>query len=150
MLVFVPLSAAELADWADSGARAAGIGHAVTPALRDAFGFAATDDEDAEHTALHVAGLAGLLAHGVRLVAVAEASGRPVPDSDFGEVLLGELPWAAVTALFSDDAPEQAAGLAGAVGAADLTGAWDDTRVADFLAEHELLWHGPGEWAALV
>lgn len=150
MLVFVPVTASELAAWAEAGRHRPAAAYAVTPSLCAAFGFAAADDEDAEHTVLHIAGLAGLLSGGIRLVAVAEASGRPVPASEFGEVGVGELPWSAVTALFGDDAPDAAAVLRGRLAGRSVAASWDDEEVAEFLAEHELLWHGPGEWSGLA
>ena len=61
MLVFVPLSRTELSVWAESGRLRPRYAHAVTPSLRAAFGFGPADDEDAEHTVLHIAGLAALL-----------------------------------------------------------------------------------------
>ena len=149
MLVFVPLTATELAGWARLGSHQPGSAYGVTASLRRAFGFGPADDEDAEHTALHIAGLHGLLQGGSRLVAVAEASGRPVEGSEFGAVTVGELPWASVTALFSDDVPDAAAALRERLAGTELASAWDNDEVSDFLAEHELLWHGPGEWSSL-
>lgn len=63
---------------------------------------------------------------------------------------MGALPWSAVTALFSDDAPDAAEALHVRVSGRSLATAWDEAEVSDFLAEHELLWHGPREWSALV
>lgn len=150
MLVFVPLAADELTAWATSGVLSPGRAFAVTEAMRAAFGFATPDDEDAEHTALHIAGLASLLRTGTRLVAVAEAPARPVADSEFGEVAVDSLTFAAVTALFAEDAHEQAAVLHQRLQGVALQAAWDDEAVADFLSDHELLWHGPGEWDTLT
>ncbi|MFT3861208.1 DUF6912 family protein [Micropruina sp.] len=150
MLVFVPLTASRLTGWAVGGPIVPRQAFAVTSSLRQAFGFTADDEEDAEHTVLHIAGLAGLLYGRKRLVAVVEASARPVPGSEFGEVTVGELPWTAVTALFSDDAADAAAVLRKRLSGRSLATAWDEQEVADFLTEHELLWHGPGEWSTLV
>lgn len=149
MLVFIPLAAAELAAWARSGHHRPASGYAVTPALRSAFGFTPADDEDAEHTVLHIAGLAALRG-GRRLVAVAEAPASAVAGAEFGDVRVGELGYAAVTALFADASSTDADGLSGLVAGRDLATVWDDPRVAEFLGEHELLWHGPTEWQALV
>lgn len=150
MLVFVPLTGDELAGWAQTGDRRAALGYAVTPSMSASFGFGPADAEDAEHTALHVAGLAGLLQTGRRLVAVAEAPARPVAGSEFGLVRLGSLRWSSATALFADDDPGIADALRAHLGPAALETAWDDPQVADFLGENELLWHGPCEWPALV
>ena len=150
MLVFIPLTASRLTWWAVGGPIVPTQAFAVTTSLRKAFGFTTADDEDAEHTVLHIAGLAGLLYRRTRLVAVAEASARPEPWSEFGEVRVGELPWSSVTALFSDDAPDAAAAMRERLAGRSLATAWDEDEVAEFLAEHELLWHGPGEWSTLV
>ncbi len=150
MLVFVPLTAAELTAWAESGRHRPPSGYAVTPSLRSSFGFDPADDEDAEHTVLHIAGLASLLRGGRRLVAVVETSGRPVAGAEFGEVSVGVLGFDAMTALFADESPASAAALAALVGGRTLDVAWDDPAVAEFLADNELLWHGPTEWKSLV
>ena len=86
-LVFVPVSAGVLAAWAGCGSLAGPRrGFAVTPSMLAAFGLA--EGEDAEYTVLCIAGIAGLLAHGERLVAVAEAPTTP-GDDEFGEVVSG-------------------------------------------------------------
>ena len=150
MLVFVPVTPVELESWAQTGRLRPGSAYAVTSSLSAAFGFAPADAEDAEHTVLHIAGLASLLRGGRRLVAVVEASGRPVAGAEFGEVSVGVLGFDAVTALFADESPTSAEALAALVGGRTLDVAWDDAAVAEFLADNELLWHGPTEWHSLV
>lgn len=148
-LVFVPVAAAELAAWAESGTLpGARAGYAVTPALTEAFGV--SDPEDAEYTALSVAGIAALLAHGRRIVAVAEAATTPTGD-DFGEVAISDLPWAAVTSLFGEDVdPAPAVAVARAVEGMTLAEAWDLPAVGSLLADTDLLWYGPAEWVLLL
>lgn len=147
-LVFVPVSAGELAAWAGSGSLAGPRrGFAVTPAMLAAFGLA--EGEDAEYTALCIAGIAGLLAHGERLVAVADVPTTP-GDDEFGEVSLDEVAWAAVTSLFAEDedtAP--AAAAAGAISRLELAEAWEAPEVEALLAATDLLWYGPAEWVLL-
>lgn len=150
MLVFVPLPPPTLASWAQGGEYRPAASFAVTAGLRQAFGFGPADDEDAEHTALHVAGLTALLGGGRRLVAVADVAAVPVVGGDFGEVTVGSLPWSAVTAIFDESDPAAAGLLRPLVAGTELADAWDAPAVTDFLADHELLWHGPGEWATLV
>lgn len=150
MLVVVPLSAAELTGWAGTGQHRPPVGYTVTPSLRSAFGFGPADEEDAEHTVLHIAGLASLLRGGRRLVAVVETSATPVPGAEFGEVRAGVLGFDAVTALFADESAATARVLADLAGGRTLDAAWDDPAVAEFLADNELLWHGPTEWQSLV
>lgn len=150
MLVFVPLSSAELSAWAASGNATPSAGFAVTASMREAFGFATADDEDAEHTALHIAGLASLLVADRRLVAVVETPAQPVAGADFGDVTVAALAWSAVTALFAENAPPAARALHRMLAGATLESAWNDPRVEEFLTDNELLWHGPGEWDALT
>ena len=55
-----------------------------------------------------------------------------------------------ILALFADDASGAATAAALDRPHASLSDAWDDPAIADLLASHELLWHGPSEWAGLV
>ncbi len=150
-LLFVPVSAAGLADWARTGVLAGR--HAAFTAgrgLLEAFGLA--EGEEAEHVALLAASVASLAATGRRLVAVAEAGPLPAPDGDpdFGEVRTAELPYAAVQSLFADEpgAPGVEAAATAASGK-DLAEAWELPEVVSLLETADLLWHGPGEWDSL-
>jgi hypothetical protein len=147
-LVFLPVTAADLATWATTGVLPGPRrGYAVTPGLLAAF--EPVDDEDAEHLALLVASVAGLAGNGVRLVAVAEGAASPVLHGavDFGEVRLGDLSFQSVQSLFVDEpaAPGLPAAATAAAGL-PLQAAWDDAAVVALLEEADLLWHGPGEW----
>jgi hypothetical protein len=150
-LLFVPVTFAQLADWATSGVLPGRVrAHAVTPGL--ALAFDPADADEAEHIVLLVASVASLAATGRRLVAVAEGDSRPDPagDEDFGEVLVTDLPYPAVQSLFADE--PNAPGLAAAASAAsglDLARAWDEPAVVELLEQADLLWHGAGEWADL-
>nr|WP_300146980.1 hypothetical protein [Propionicimonas sp.] len=150
-LLFVPVTADQLAGWATSGVLSGEVrGHAVTRGFSLAFDPA--DAEEAEHVALLVASVAALAATGRRLVAVAEGDVRPDPagDEDFGQVLVTDLPYRSVTSLFADepDVPGLAAAAAAASGL-DLARAWDEPAVIELLQQADLLWHGAGEWADL-
>lgn len=146
MLVFIPLDVETLHRWAEGGSHQPAQAFAVTGALRTAFGFGPNDEEDAEHTVLHVAGVAALLTADRRLVAVAEVEATEQPDGHFGQVSTGDVQWRQITALFSDDAEAVDDSLAGL----DLEAAWEVATIADGPTERPLLWHGPGEWQALV
>lgn len=150
MLIFVPLDSPALREWAQRGRHRPAVGYAVTTAMRDAFGFTTADDEEAEHTALHIAGLSSLLSSQRRLVAVADTPANPIPAADFGDVTVGAVSWSAVSALFGESAPLAADVLHRRLTGLDLPTAWDAEGVADFLGEYELLWHGPGEWTSLA
>ncbi len=148
-LVFVPVSADELRQWAESGSLDGPHGaFAVTPALTEAFDL--DDPEDAEYAALCVASVAGLVAEGVRIVAVAEADVRQTAD-DFGGVVVTDLQFSAVTSLFGEDVdPTPAARAAAAVAGLSLAEAWEAPEVTSLLADTDLLWYGPGEWTSLA
>ncbi len=149
-LVFVPVSAADLRAWASSGRLDGSVGaHAVTPGLVEAF--APVDSDEAERVALLVASVVALGRSGRRLVAVAEAAARPRPegDEDFGEVLVDALAYEAVTSLFADERGVDVAPAATA-SALPLAEAWERPEVRTILAEADLLWYGPGEWATLA
>ena len=147
-LVFLPLSGGQLHSWAAGGGLPGRhTGHAATPAMTEAFGV--TDPEDAEYTALSVASVAGLIAHGERVVAVLAIGYRPT-DDEFGAVELTDPAYDAVTALFGEDTnPAQAAAVAVTVQGLSLGDAWELDAVQALLTERDLLWYGPTEWASL-
>lgn len=151
-LCFVPVSPEQLTTWATEGVLTGRTpAHTVTPAMVEAFSLTDPAGEDAEYAALLVASVAGLLQHGARLVAVCEArpadSGR---DADFGAVVVSDVPWPAVTALFADEPGAPAAAAAVAVSGLSLAEAWEHPAVTALLADSDLLWYGPGEWASLA
>lgn len=125
--------------------------HAVTPSFRATFGFDGADDEESERTAMYMAGLAGLLKNRRRLVAVAETSATDQA-GELGEVLIEELRFNRVTALFADD-PANAKDVSDAQSALagmGLSPAWDAPEHEHLLQIIDLLWHGPEEWHTLV
>ena len=150
-LLFLPVTGAQLADWAAAGVLAGPLkAYAATTGLSAAFEPSA--DEEAEHLALLVASVAALAASGVRQVAVLEGAAEPITDGDvdFGAVVTGDLRFEAIQSLFADE-PE-APGLAEAATAAmglTLQDAWNHPAVTVLLEEGDLLWHGAGEWQSL-
>lgn len=144
-LVFCPISRAQLSGWASGGILPGRHrGYAVTAAMTEAFGL--SDPEDAEYTALSIASIAGLLAHGERVVAVLELDHRP-GDDEFGAVEIADPGYAAVTALFGEDTEAgQAAEAAVALRGMTLDQAWESATAQALLAERDLLWYGPAEW----
>ncbi len=147
-LVFLPLSGGQLHSWAAGGTLPGShTGYAVTPAMTEAFGL--TDPEDAEYTALSVASVAGLIAHGERVVAVLASGFRPTAD-EFGAVEVSDPAYAAVTSIFGEDTnPAQAAAVAVTVQGLTLDEAWESEAVQALLTERDLLWYGPAEWASV-
>ena len=148
-LVFVPIAGDELSSWVGTGTLPGSRpGFAVTPAMLAAFGL--SEGEDAEYTALCIAGIAGLLRSGERLVAVVEAPVTPGED-EFGQVEVADLAWTAVSALFAEDGTDSAlvVATATAVAGTDLASAWESAEVEALLAGTDLLWYGPSEWVLL-
>lgn len=151
MLVFVPLTPADLGAWARSGVRDV-AGFTATPAFLEAFGLSTPDDEDAALTLLEVAALAGLSAHGVRLVAVCETdAAAPAEPADFGAVHAASVSWSRVTSIFADDADGAARASAAAahLRGLDLAAAWETDEAGALLAATDLLWHSSTEWDGL-
>ncbi|MGC4151553.1 MAG: hypothetical protein QM628_00550 [Propionicimonas sp.] len=148
-LVFLPLSSGQLRTWAAAGILPGSYtGYAVTPAMLEAFGV--TDPEDAEYTALSIASVAGLLAHGERVVAVLGISVQP-GDDEFGAVEVSTPSYPQVTALFGEDTdPAQAHAAAITVQGLTLDQAWETAAVRALLYERDLLWYGPAEWESLA
>lgn len=148
-LVFLPLSGGQLRSWAISGTiPGSHTGYAVTPTMLDVFGV--TDPEDAEYTALSIASVAGLLAHGERVVAVLGIS-APHGDDEFGAVEVVEPSFTQVTALFGEDTdPAQAHAAAISVQGMTLDQAWEAASVQALLYQRDLLWYGPAEWESLA
>ncbi len=150
MLVFRPVSVDELRALA-RGASLGGSGFAATGAFLETFGLASADDEDAERTLLYLAGLAALLSHGRRLVAVAEASVRDCGDR-LGTVPLDSITFGQVSALFAEGR-ESAALVAAAraeLGGLGVEDAWEHPAHQSLLEDADLLWYGPQEWAVLT
>lgn len=152
MLMFLPVSGSQLADWAAAGVLAGPLtAYAVTPGFQAAF--EPTDTDEAEQFALLVASVAALVDNGVRQVAVVEGDAQPsgnAAELDFGAVTCTDLRFEAIASLFADE--PDAPGLADAIAAVpglSLQAAWDHPAVVTLLEEADLLWHGAGEWESL-
>ncbi len=124
--------------------------YAAGPALREAHGLGASDDEEAGFVALGYAGLAALVAQAApRLVVAADLGDGQVRASgdDFGTVEVTGLRWAQVTAVFGDE-PDAAADLAEARRLAtgrSLDDVADDDEVVGLVDRWDLLWYAPEE-----
>ncbi len=151
MLVFVPLSAAELSEWATTGVRDL-AGFAATSSFLEAFDLPASDIEDADLTLLEVAGVAGVMQHGVRIVAVCATDAVGAEPAEFGAVTAVGVRWRHVESLFADDSrgAALAASARDALGATTLDTAWEADVISAMLRNTELLWHGATEWEALA
>ncbi len=154
-VVLVPISHEKLTELRDTRitGRVMGpvTGFAVTAALRDTFGLAVADDEEADRTALLLAGLKSLMSYGKRLVVVVDASAADDGDP-LGEVTVPGISLHDMTAFFAD-APEAAPAVsaaARAVAGLDLDAAWDTVEAQALMTEHDLLWYGPEELDAFL
>lgn len=146
MLACIPLTAAQLRALAD--AELSGLpAHAPTPALAEAHGYDAVDDEDADFAALTYASIACLATSPRRLVATAEVRVTDAAD-ELGRVVVPALRLADVTGLFVDEdavAALVAAARDAVAQAPDLETAMDAPAVEALLAEADLLWYAPEE-----
>jgi hypothetical protein len=151
MVAFVPLSRDTLSALTTAPIPGPVAAFGVTPGLCDTFTLPATADEEAERTALLVAGLSSLISYGSRLVLVVDAA--PTDDEGgLGECTLPALAWRDVSAIFAEppEAVSAVAAAAAAVQGLDLDAAWDAEAVQTLMGEHDLLWYGPEEVDALL
>lgn len=151
MVAFVPVSVEVLADLPSTPLVGPTPAFAVTTGLCDTFSLTPADDEEAERTALLLAGLSSVMAHGRRLVLVVDARASDL-GGGLGECTLNGVNWKDVSAIFAD-APEADSAVTEASSAAaglDLDDAWDVPTVQTLLSEHDLLWFGPEEVGALT
>jgi hypothetical protein len=150
-VVLVPLSVGQLSGLREAPLAGPVTGFAVTPSMRGTFGLGDADEEEADRTALLLAGLSSLISYGRRLAVVIDA--QAVDDGDpLGEVTLRGAAWGEVSAIFADS-PEAApvvSDAAEAVSGLDLDAAWDTDVVRALMAEHDLLWYGPNEVDTLL
>jgi len=150
-VVLVPVSAEQLAALRERPMIGPLRGFAVTAALRDTYGLAVADDEEADRTALLLAGLAALMSHGRRLAVVVDKPA--VDDGDpLGEVGVASVTWSDVSAIFADapEAVDAVAAAAAAVSGLDLDAAWDTDEAQTLMVDHDLLWFGPEEADAVL
>ncbi|MFJ9583691.1 DUF6912 family protein [Streptomyces acidicola] len=167
MRVYVPLTLPGLAAAYKTGELGEGpfVAYAVTPALRE--WYLSDDIEELEYAALNRAALASLRLLAVEpgvarrrvVVAVDVADGAAVADPDrgldpaaLGEVrVAGQVPLSRAAAVHvdSDDAENDVAAAADALGAADQDD--DDAQfTVDGAEDHELLWYATQEIPNLV
>ncbi|SDU91205.1 hypothetical protein SAMN04488544_1856 [Microlunatus sagamiharensis] len=145
-----PEQARRLRDGADGDALGPLHAHAAGPALREAHGLGASDDEEAGFVALGYAGLAALVAHPApRLVLAVDLDDAQVRTSGdhFGTVEVSGLRWAQVTAVFGDE-PGAADDLAEArrlVAGRSVEDVADDDEVVGLVDRWDLLWYAPEE-----
>lgn len=151
MVAFVPLSRDALSALTTAPIPGPVAAFGVTPGLCDTFSLPPTADEEAERTALLLAGVSSLISYGSRLVVVVEET--PAEDEGgLGECTLSGVQWRDVSAIFAETPEAQPAvnAAAAAVEGLDLDAAWDAEPVQALMSEHDLLWYGPEEVGALI
>lgn len=148
-LVFIPVAADELGALTGEPVLSDRSAHTVTPELLDELGYDASESEDAEYAALVLASVAGLAAHGVRLVIVAEVDPSLVSPGDDvanGQVRLTSVPQPSMTAWFSEEPGTDVADAAAIAKGMTIDQAWEQPQVQELLAEHDLLWNDVVEY----
>lgn len=150
MLVYVPLNPALARTLRTSGPIGALNGCAATEEFVRGLG-PGVSQEEAEYAALTNAGVLGLVSDGgaKRLVLAADVDSEHLATRGgaAGQVLVHDLRWPQVTALFADEAA--AADLVARAGAAvagrSLADALASSEVGELLDEYDLLWFDPAE-----
>jgi hypothetical protein len=151
MVAFVPVSRDALSALTTAPIPGPVAAFGVTPGLCDTFSLPPAADEEAERTALLLAGLSSLISYGSRLVLVVEA--MPTDDGGgLGECTVDGVAWRDVSAIFAEpsDAQPAVGAAVAAVQGLDLDAAWDAEPVQALMQEHDLLWYGPEEVDALL
>jgi hypothetical protein len=148
-LVFIPIAPDEMGALAGRSELVDRTAYSVTPELLEELGYGAEETEDAEYAALILASVAGLAAHGTRLIVVAEvdpASVEPGDDPTNGQVRLRSCPASAITAWFADEPGVDVADAAAISKGMTIDQAWDQPAVQDLLHNHDLLWNDVVEY----
>ena len=148
-LVFLPIAASEMDVLSGEIAVADRVAYTVTPRLLEELGYGENDSEDAEYAALVLASVAGLAAHGIRLVVVTEVDPSLVSageDPANGQVVLAELPTRSITSWFADEPGTDVTDAAAISKDLSIDQAWDLDQVQDLLNHHDLLWNDVVEY----
>ena len=142
MLVFVPVTKAELAQLRGGARLEMCSGFAATPPMLAAFGFTDDAGEEAEYTSLNIAGLAGWLTNGERIVVVAEVEANGSADP-FGAVMIPKLSYETVTCVFATARKDKKPAKSLVEGG--LAQAWEDETAQELTCSNPLLWYGSNE-----
>lgn len=153
-MVFVPVSATELAGVWTGESFPQGPAYAATAALCHTFDYHATQTEDADFAAQVFASLCCLSLGLPRCVLAVETAAMPTGcgEEAFGEVTRPDSGWLDVKAVFVDDPATVSRRRAYATAARDrtVTDLWADPTTHTFLAHHALLWFHPTELDAVL
>ncbi|MFD0866230.1 DUF6912 family protein [Tessaracoccus lubricantis] len=148
-LVFIPIASDEL-DMLVGGVAVDGrAAYTVTPELMAELEYDEDETEDAEHAAMVLASVAGLAAHGERVVVVAEVDPslvRPGEDPANGQVQLTQCPPSAMIAWFAEEPGVDVADAAAIAKGMTIDQAWAQPQVQELLENHDLLWNDKVEY----
>lgn len=148
-LVFLPISTDELAAITGAIRLTDRTAYRVTPELLAELGYEPRDAEDAEYAALVLASVAALARYGARTVLVAEVENALIQtgeDLANGECHLAEVPQAAMTCWFTDEAQVDPSAAAGAATGKSIDEAWEQEAVQELIQGHQLLWNDVEEY----
>lgn len=127
------------------------VAYTVTPQLLAELEYGEDEMEDAEHAAMVLASVAGLCAHGERVVVVAEVDEgqvKPGVDPANGQVVVHQCPPSAMTAWFADEPGVDVSDAAAVARGLSIDEAWGQPEVQALLENHDLLWNDKVEYEA--
>lgn len=148
-LVFIPIASSELGVFAGRPPIVDRTAYTVTPELLGELEYTEDQMEDAEHAAMVLASVAGLAAHGERVVVVAEVDGAHVKrgiDPANGQVVLAQCPPSAMIAWFAEEPGVDVADAAAIAKGLTIDQAWGQPQVQELLENHDLLWNDKVEY----
>ncbi len=148
-LVFIPISSAELGVFAGRPPIVDRTAYTATPQLLAELEYTEDQMEDAEHAAMVLASVAGLSAHGERVVVVAEVDSsliKPGVDPDNGQVVLAQCPPSAMISWFAEEPGVDVSDAAAIAKGLTIDQAWAQPQVQALLENHDLLWNDKVEY----
>lgn len=125
------------------------VAYTVTPELLAELEYGEEEEEAAEHAAMILASVAGLSAHGERVVVVAEvdqAQVKPGVDAANGQVVVAQCPPSAMISWFAEEPGVDAADAAAIAKGMTIDQAWAQPQVQELLENHDLLWNDKVEY----
>lgn len=148
-LVFIPVGPDELGVLVGRPPIYDRTGYTVTPELLAELEYGEDQVEDAEHAAMVLASVAGLAAHGERLVVVADVDASdvgPGVDRANGQVIVARCPPSAMTAWFAEEPGVDVTEAAAIAKGMTIDQAWAQPQVQELLENHDLLWNDKVEY----
>ena len=148
-LVFIPIASSELGVFAGRPPVVDRTAYTVTPELLAELEYDEEQMEDAEHAAMVLASVAGLSAHGERIVVVAEVDEGQLEkgvDPANGQVVLRQCAPSAMISWFAEEPGVDVADAAAIAKGLTIDQAWGQPQVQELLENHDLLWNDKVEY----